>query len=249
MARIGIVFTTLFVTTGLLSACATSYSQGDRDVVDRAISTGDESELRGKTRYLYLRKLRQLKVEDAARRRDPSELDYIEIAMYEKELARVKKLEIVEAREKVELEEQQRLAAIEAEEERKAKALAVAMERINARDRARKEKLEQAEEFERKIAEPLHPEWTRDMDMLATYFKSKGFEPAPRLVDVYARTMQFLVHATPSSDQFNNFYEKFSDVEKQDHSRMFHDDTGVELLAKFWSDHERADRVPPISAN
>jgi len=255
----------------LLTACAAPYSAAERETVDNAIRSGDTSLLRGKTRYLYQTTVRQMKVEDAALRADPSGLDHIEIAMYRQEVEKLKWKQKREAVKAEQEKEKQRLAAIRAQkqeekrlaqeleekekrEAEEARLLAEKQEqdrlkKIADAEAARAKKIAEAEAFENKIAQPVHAEWQDDMEMLATHFKSNDFEPADRLVDVYSKTMQFLVHASPDNDQFNTFFAKFSDTEKKDHSRMFQDAEGIELLAKFWEEHDRSDLVPAVSSN
>jgi len=267
------ILVSLLFASLLLTGCAASYSKHDLRTVDDALRSGDGSHLKGKLGYLYRKEARKIRVEHAARNLDPSGLDRIELVMYNREVRRqartADKLEYQRlraeederkeekrlAKEKVRLEkervlaaeaaeEEQRLAAIAAEEEEKRQAL------LKIEDqRARQDKLAEAERIKQKAAQPLHPEWGEDMQDLTAFMKKNDFEPAHRLVDVYARTMQFLVHLSPDADQFSDFYASLTDSEKLDHRRLFQDGTGQDLLAQFWSSHERADRIPALGSN
>jgi len=247
--RASIRLLTVLSVVFMLGACAANYSKRDLADVDRALLTGDESELSGKTKFLYQRKLRERKVEQAAINRDPSGLDHIEKRMYKKELRRVKEREKIAEKERVEAVAAARLAAIEAEAERTRLAELEAERLRLEKERKRQERIAAAKAYKKKIAQPIHPEWNQDMANLTEYFKTNGFEPAHRLVGVYARTMQFLVHESPSAQQFSSFLSKYSDIEQLDHRRLFVDETGVDLVAKFWESHGRADLVPQASNN
>jgi len=262
----------------LLTGCAASYSKQDLRTVDDALRSGNGSHLTGKLGYLYRKEARKVRVEQAARNLDPSNLDRIELVMYKREVRRqartADKLEYQRLRaeenerkeqkrlaeEKVRQEkeralaaeaakEEQRLAAVAAKEEEKRQALLKIENRNKAKELARQEKLAEAERIKQKAAQPLHPEWGEDMQDLTAFMKKNDFEPAHRLVDVYARTMQFLVHLSPDADQFSDFYASLTDSEKLDHRRLFQDGTGQDLLAQFWSSHERADRIPALGSN
>lgn len=246
----------------MLSSCAVRYSKPEIQIVDEAIAAGNPGDLRGKLLYLYQRKDRKIRVEQAAINKDPSELSRVEMALYNRE---IKRKEILDARklrveqrllakeqkeeqkrlelakkEQIKREKEAELAAIAKAEEDKRQAEARRLASIEAAEKERQRKINEKIAFKEKIAQPLHPEWNEDMAMLTDYFKSNGYEPAQRLVSVYARTMQFLVHASPDTDQFNDFFSEFSDTEKLDHRRMFSNEEGQELLAEFWSEHERS---------
>lgn len=261
----------LCFTAVVLGGCSVSYTKQELATVDTALRTGEASHLRGKVRYLYQRKERKLRVEEAARKGDPSNLGRLELVMYNREvkrLARVtekqelqrlrqaeqqrqeeQRLAEEQKQEAIRLAEEQRLAKIAAEEEEKRLATEASERRKLAKEQERQRKLAEAARVKRKMAEPLHADWKTDMEQLTTFMKEKDFEPAHRLVDVYARTMQFLVHLNPDADQFSDFYSTLTESEKIDHRRLFQGGTGQELLTEFWSSHERADRVPSVSSN
>ena len=272
------ILVSLLFASLLLTGCAASYSKHELRTVDDALRSGDGSHLTGKLGYLYRKEARKIRVEHAARNLDPSGLDRIELVMYNREVRRqarvadkleYQRLRAAEderkeekrlAKEKVRLEkervlaaetakEEARLAAIAAEEEEKRQALLKIENRKKAKEQARQDKLAEAERIKQKAAQPLHPEWGEDMQDLTAFMKKNDFEPAHRLVDVYARTMQFLVHLSPDADQFSDFYASLTDSEKLDHRRLFQDGTGQDLLAQFWSSHERADRIPALGSN
>jgi len=251
----------------LLPGCAVHYSKPEIQIVDDAIRAGNPGDLRGKLLYLYQQKDRKLRVEQAAINKDPSGLSRVEMALYNRQ---IKRKEIHDARkllaeqklqakaqkdeqnrlalakeEQKKREKEEELAAIAKAEEAKRQAEAQRLASIEEVEKARQRKRDEKVAFKQKISEPLHQEWDADMAMLADHFKSNGYEPAQRLASVYARTMQFLVHASPDTDQFNDFFSEFSDTEKLDHRRMFHNEEGQELLAEFWSEHERAGELIP----
>jgi len=251
----------------MLSSCAVKYSKPEIQIVDDAIRAGNPGDLRGKLLYLYQQKDRKIRVEQAAINKDPSGLSRVEMALYNRQ---IKRKEILDARaarveekrlateqraekkrlaiaqkEQQKREKEEQLAAIAKAEEAKRQAEAKRLASIEEAEKARQRKIDEKIAFKEKIAQPLHPEWNEDMEMLTDYFKSNGYEPAQRMVSVYARTMQFLIHASPDTDQFNDFFSEFSDAEKLDHRRMFANEEGKELLAEFWSEHERSDELLP----
>jgi len=251
----------------MLSGCAVKYSKPEIQIVDDAIQAGNPGDLRGKLLYLYQQKDRKIRVEQAAINKDPSGLSRVEMALYNRQ---IKRKEILDARairaeqrrlaqeqkaeqkrqaiakkEQEQRAKEEELAAIAKAEESKRQAEAQRLANIEKAEKERQRKIDEKIAFKEKIAQPLHPEWNEDMEMLTDYFKSNGYEPAQRLVSVYARTMQFLIHASPDTDQFNDFYSEFSDAEKLDHRRMFANEEGKELLAEFWSEHERSGELVP----
>lgn len=283
------ILLSLILTSFLVTGCATSYSKEELRTVDNALRTGDGGHLTGKLGYLYRKESRKLRVEQAARNRDPSNLDRLELVMYNREVSRqvraadrqeYDRLRTAEKQRKAEFraaekkrqedkrlakeevrlakeqkladeaaKEEQRLAAIAAREEEKRLVQLDIENRKKARAQARQQKIAEAERVKFKAAQPLHPEWGEDMRDLTAFLKQNDFEPAHRLVDVYARTMQFLVHISPDADQFSEFYAGLTDSEKLDHRRLFQDGTGQDLLAQFWSSHERVDRIPALGSN
>ena len=241
----------------LLSSCVAPYSTEELEIVDTAFATGDTSQLRGRTKYLYQRKARQLRVEHAAENLDPSGLDFHDLRLYEKEVAKIDRAEreaelenrrIVEALERerlIDLEEKRvadAAATRKAEREAAAKAARLAREKEEKRLQA----IADAKEFKAKIAEPLHAEWDNDIDMLKEHFHSNDFQPADRLASVYARTVQLLVNGSANPEQVSEFYAELSEPEQADYTRLFNDKTGVELVAGFWAKHERNDAIPAL---
>ncbi len=261
----------LCLTAVLTAGCSVSYTKQDLATVDKALRTGNADHLRGKQLYLYQQKERKSRVEKAAISRDPSNLDRLELVMYKREVRRLERVaekeeltrlrqaeqqrqeakQVAEQRrqEASRIAEEERLAAIAAQEERQRLADEAKEQRRIAKEQERQRKIADAERIKRKMAEPLHADWKSDMQDLTVFLKEKDFEPAHRLVDVYARTMQFLVHLEPDADQFSDFYATLTDSEQIDHRRLFQDGTGRELLTEFWSSHERSDRVPSLGNN
>ena len=243
-----------------ISACVAPYTDNEIALVERALLTGNTSELRGRTDYLYQRRLRQLRVEQAARNLDPSGLDYLEIGLYREELAKIdrKALEAEIERERLaaqlEIErqraaEEQRLADIAAKAEAELQAAREAARIEREREAERQRKIAAEEAYKKKIAAPIHPEWNEDIDRLAQHFKSNDFKPADRLANVYARTMQLVLNGSADTDKMSNFFAELSDPEQADYNRLFADQTGVQLVADFWSSHERAGLVQPPATN
>jgi len=236
----------LFMGT-LLPGCAVHYSKPEIQIVDDAIRAGNPGDLRGKLLYLYQQKDRKLRVEQAVKRKEIH--DARKLLAEQKLQAKAQKDEqnrlALAKEEQKKREKEEELAAIAKAEEAKRQAEAQRLASIEEVEKARQRKRDEKVAFKQKISEPLHQEWDADMAMLADHFKSNGYEPAQRLASVYARTMQFLVHASPDTDQFNDFFSEFSDTEKLDHRRMFHNEEGQELLAEFWSEHERAGELIP----
>jgi len=112
----------------LLTGCAASYSKQDLRTVDDALRSGNGSHLTGKLGYLYRKEARKVRVEQAARNLDPSNLDRIELVMYKREVRRqartADKLEYQRLRaEENERKEQKRLAEEKVRQE-KERALA-----------------------------------------------------------------------------------------------------------------------------
>ncbi len=269
----------LCLTVVLTAGCSTTYTKQELATVDKALETGNAEHLRGKLSYLYRKKQRKLRVDQAALKRDPSDLDRLELVMYKREIRRLERVaekeELTRLRQadqkrkeeqrlaeekrieaerlaeekRIEAErlaEEQRLAEIAAEEEKQRLAEEAREQRRIEREQEKQRKIAAAEQKKRKMAEPLHADWKTDMQDLTVFLKEKDFEPAHRLVDVYARTMQFLVHIKPDAEEFSDFYATLTDSEQIDHRRLFQDGTGQELLTEFWSSHERAGRVPSL---
>lgn len=244
----------------LLGACVAPYTGEELEVVDDAFRSGDTSLLRGRTKYLYQRKVRQMRIEYAARNLDPSGLDFHDLRLYEKEVAKLnrQKLEAnLEQRRLAEIQEKERRIALEekrvatAAANRKAEreAASEAARLAREEEEQRLQNIADAESYEKKIAEPLHAEWDQDIDQLKQHFKTNDFEPADRLASVYARTVQLLVHGSPTTEQISSFYAELSPPEQADYTRLFSDATGVDLVAGFWANHERNDAIPAIGSN
>ncbi len=244
----------------MLGACVAPYTTQELEIVDDAFASGDTSQLRGRTKYLYQRKARQLRIEHAARNLDPSDLDFHDMRLYEKEVAKydrarleaeLERKRLAERQEKERLIalEEQRVAAAAATREAKRKAAARSARLAREKEEQRLAKIAEEERFRAKIQEPLHAEWGKDIDRLKQHFRSNDFEPADRLASVYARTVQLLVNGSPTEEQISEFYSALSEPEQADYTRLFNDETGVELVAGFWAEHERNDAIPPLDSN
>ena len=243
-----------------ISACVAPYTEQEIKIVDDAILTGNTSQLRGRTEYLFQREIRKLRVQQAARNLDPTGLDYLEMGLFREELARLDRAK-VEARleqerlaELRELErqraaEEQRLAEIAAKAEAELAAVREARRIADEKEKARQQKIAAEQDYQRKIKEPIHEEWNEDIDLLAEHFDSNDFKPADRLASVYARTMQTLLNGSSDTDRFSEFFAKLSDAEQADYNRLFVDQVGVDLVSDFWAKHERAGLVPPLDTN
>ena len=225
--------------------CAVTTTPEQDQKLEQAVESRDPTALQGTLRVLYDRRISEIEVSEAVAKRDPSSLKGRQHLSYARQVD-VKLQEEASLQAAREAEEQKRLEALAAEAEkqrleeerlaqleREAAELA-ALQRAEAAENARLRKIADARAFQRKIKQPIHDNWISDMKDLTQHFRENGFEPATRLVDVYARTMQFLVHAKPNEQQFSAFYAKFSETEKLDHRRMFANKTGTELIAGFW---------------
>lgn len=223
----------------LLVGCTTTPLNPEQNQqLDQAVANRDPAQLTGRMRYLYEQRVRTAEVDEALSTGESENLRGRQKSRYEEEVDYARIEEEKAQAEAAALAESERLAAEERARQVKLDKELAALKAAEKRELAKQRKIAEAKALQQKIKEPVHDDWLDDMRALTSHFKTNGFEPATRLVDVYARTMQYLLHVNPTEEQFSSFYSKFSDTEKLDHRRMFHNKTGTELIAQFWDERD-----------
>ena len=235
---------TLLLLVGLsvmISACSTTTPDPAARAarIEQALQSRDPTGLRGRDRYDYNQKLAELELQEAIARRDPSALKGRQKLAYQREIEAAQQQQKQQQRRQREAKEANRKSA-QAKQAREAKRRQQQAEneqarQLEAEQRAKEQALLEQMKRQEEMQRPVHSEWESDMAALQEYFVVNEFEPASRLVDVYAKTMQFLMNTQPSEEQFSEFYAAFSETEKLDHRRMFHNPRGTDLLASFWT--------------